>query len=66
MSQDSVLKTKSFNFAARTINLHQDLKKEIGWIWNSSASDQGWYVDRALVKEAEFAEVARILFINCT
>jgi|KBSSwiStaDraftv2_1062776.scaffolds.fasta_scaffold76350_2 hypothetical protein len=30
MSQDSVLKTKSFNFAARTINLHQDLKKEIG------------------------------------
>ena len=30
MSQDSILKTKSFNFAVRTIKLYQYLKKKYG------------------------------------
>jgi four helix bundle protein len=56
MSQDSILKTKSFNFAVRTIKLYQYLKKKYGEYEIAQQVIRAGTSIGALVREAEFAE----------
>ena len=56
MSQDSILKTKSFNFAVRTIKLYQYLKKKFGEYEIAQQVIRAGTSIGALVREAEFAE----------
>lgn len=56
MSQDSILKTKSFNFAVRTIKLYQYLKKKCGEYEIAQQVIRSGTSIGALVREAEFAE----------
>ena len=56
MSQDSILKTKSFNFAVRTIRLYQYLKKKYGEYEIAQQVIRSGTSIGALVREAEFAE----------
>jgi four helix bundle protein len=56
MSRDSVLKTKSFDFAVRVINLYKYLKDKHGeYIISQQLIRAGTSVG-ALIREAEFAE----------
>lgn len=56
MSRESVLKTKSFDFAVRVINLYKYLKKRHGeYIVSQQILRAGTSVG-ALIREAEFAE----------
>lgn len=56
MSRESILKTKSFDFAVRTINLYKYLKKRHGeYIVSQQILKAGTSVG-ALIREAEFAE----------
>lgn len=56
MSRESVLKTKSFDFAVRIINLYKYLKKRHGeYIVSQQILRAGTSVG-ALIREAEFAE----------
>src|SRR5258708_559885 len=56
MSQDSILKTKSFDFAIRIINLYKYLKKKHGeYIISQQVLKAGTAIG-ALIREAEFAE----------
>ncbi|HUR67168.1 MAG TPA: four helix bundle protein [Chitinophagaceae bacterium] len=56
MSQDSILKTKSFDFAVRIINLYKYLKKKHGeYIISQQILKAGTAIG-ALIREAEFAE----------
>jgi len=56
MSQDSILKTKSFNFAVRTIKLYQYLKKKYGEYEIAQQVIRAGTSIGALVREAEFAK----------
>jgi len=56
MSRDSVLKTKSFNFAVRSIKLYQYLKKKYGEHEIAQQVIRAGTSIGALVREAEFAE----------
>jgi len=56
MSQESILKTKSFNFAVRTIKLYQYLKKKYGEYEIAQQVIRAGTSIGALVREAEFAE----------
>jgi len=56
MSKDSILKTKSFNFAVRTIKLYQYLKKKYGEYEIAQQVIRAGTSIGALVREAEFAE----------
>src|SRR5215510_9184331 len=56
MSQNSILKTKSFNFAVRTVKLYQYLKKKYGDYAISQQVIRAGTSIGALVREAEFAE----------
>jgi four helix bundle protein len=59
MSRDSVLKTKSFAFAVRIINLFKYLKKKHGeYIISQQIIRAGTSIG-ALVREAEYAENSR-------
>ncbi|NOT51448.1 MAG: four helix bundle protein [Chitinophagaceae bacterium] len=56
MSQNSILKTKSFDFAVRIINLYKYLKKKHGeYIISQQVLKAGTAIG-ALIREAEFAE----------
>jgi four helix bundle protein len=56
MSQNSVLKTKSFDFAIRIINLYKYLKKKHGeYVLSQQILKAGTSIG-ALIREAEFAE----------
>lgn len=56
MSRESILKTKSFDFAVRIINLYKYLKKRHGeYIVSQQILRAGTSVG-ALIREAEFAE----------
>ncbi len=56
MSSNSVLKSKSFDFAVRVINLYKYLKKKHGkYIISQQIIRAGASVG-ALLREAEFAE----------
>jgi four helix bundle protein len=56
MSRESVLKTKSFDFAVRIINLFKYLKKRHGeYVISQQILRSGTSVG-ALIREAEFAE----------
>ncbi len=56
MSQDSILKKKSFDFAVRIINLYKYLKKKHGeYIISQQILRAGTSIG-ALIREAEFAE----------
>ncbi len=56
MSQKSILKTKSFDFAVRIINLYKYLKKRHGeYIKGQQILKAGTSIG-ALIREAEFAE----------
>lgn len=56
MSQDSILKQKSFDFAVRIINLYRYLKKDHGeYIISQQIMRSGTSIG-ALIREAEFAE----------
>ena len=56
MSQDSILKMKSFDFAVRIINLYKFLKKKYGeYIISQQILKAGTAIG-ALIREAEFAE----------
>ena len=56
MSQTSILKLKSFDFAVRTIKLYQYLKKKFGEYEISQQVLRSGTSIGALVREAEFAE----------
>jgi len=56
MSQDSILKIKSFNFAVRAIKLYQYLKKKYGEYEIAQQVIRAGTSIGALVREAEFAE----------
>jgi four helix bundle protein len=56
MSQNSILKTKSFNFAVRTIKLCQYLNKKYGEYEIAQQVIRAGTSIGALVREAEFAE----------
>ncbi len=56
MSQESILKTKSFNFAVRAIKLYQYLKKKYGEYEIAQQVIRSGTSVGALVREAEFAE----------
>ena len=56
MSRDSVLKSKSFGFAVRVINLYKYLKKKHGeYVISQQILRSGTSIG-ALIREAEFAE----------
>jgi four helix bundle protein len=56
MSQDSILKKKSFDFAIRVINLFKFLKKQHGeYVLSQQILKAGTSIG-ALIREAEFAE----------
>jgi four helix bundle protein len=56
MSQNSILKTKSFDFAVRVINLYKYLKKKYGeYVISQQILKSGTAIG-ALIREAEFAE----------
>ena len=56
MSRDSILKTKSFDFAVRIINLYKYLKKRHSeFEWSRQLLRSGTSIG-ALTREAEFAE----------
>lgn len=56
MSRDSILKTKSFDFAVRIINLYKYLKKQHGeYVVSQQILRAGTSIG-ALIREAEFAE----------
>lgn len=56
MSQDSILKTKSFDFAVRIINLFKYLKKKHSeYVISQQVMKAGTAIG-ALIREAEFAE----------
>ncbi|MEO7924552.1 MAG: four helix bundle protein [Chitinophagaceae bacterium] len=56
MSQDSILKKKSFDFAVRIINLYKYLKKQHGeYVISQQVLKAGTSIG-ALIREAEFAE----------
>jgi four helix bundle protein len=56
MSNNSILKSKSFDFAVRTIKLYQYLKKKYGeYIISQQVLKSGTSIG-ALIREAEFAE----------
>ena len=56
MSQDSILKRKSFDFAVRIINLYKYLKKRHGeYVISQQILKAGTSIG-ALIREAEFAE----------
>src|SRR5688500_8484230 len=64
MSRDSVLKKKSFAFAIRIINLHKYLKKKHGeYIISQQIIRAGTSIG-ALVREAEYAESTKDLYIG--
>ena len=56
MSMDSILKTKSFNFAIRTIGLYQYLKKEYCKYEMAKQVIRSGTSIGAMIREAEFAE----------
>lgn len=56
MSRDSILKTKSFEFAVRIINLSKYLKKKHGEFIISQQIIRAGTSIGALIREAEFAE----------
>jgi four helix bundle protein len=56
MSQNSILKTKSFDFAVRTIKLYQYLKKKHGEYEIAQQVIRSGTSIGALIREAEFAE----------
>jgi four helix bundle protein len=56
MSQNSILKTKSFDFAVRVINLYKYLKKKHGEYIVSQQIFRSCTEIGALIREAEFAE----------
>ena len=56
MSRDSILKTKSFDFAVRVINLYKYLKKRHGEYVISQQFIRAGTSVGALIREAEFAE----------
>ena len=56
MSRDSILKTKSFDFAIRIINLYKYLKKRHGEDVISRQIIRAGTSVGALIREAEFAE----------
>lgn len=56
MSHNSILKTKSFDFAIRTIKLYQYLKKKYGEHEIAQQVVRAGTSIGALVREAEFAE----------
>jgi four helix bundle protein len=56
MSQNSILKTKSFDFAVRTIKLYQYLKRKYGEYEIAQQVIRAGTSMGALVREAEFAE----------
>ena len=56
MSQDSILKSKSFDFAVRIINLYKFLKQKHGeFVLSKQILRSGTSIG-ALIREAEFAE----------
>ena len=56
MSNNGILKSKSFDFAVRTIKLYQYLKKKYGeYVISEQVLKAGTSVG-ALIREAEFAE----------
>lgn len=56
MSKDSILKTKSFDFAVRIINLYKFLKKQYSeYVVSQQVLKSGTSIG-ALIREAEFAE----------
>ena len=56
MSNSSILKSKSFDFAVRTIKLYQYLKKKYGeYVISQQVLRAGTSIG-ALIREAEFAE----------
>ena len=56
MSRDSILKTKSFDFDVRIINLYKYLKKQHGeYVVSQQILRAGTSIG-ALIREAEFAE----------
>ena len=56
MSQKSILKTKSFDFAVRTIKLYQYLKKKFGEYEIAQQVIRSGTSIGAIIREAEFAE----------
>jgi len=56
MSQDSILKTKSFNFAVRTTKLYQYLQRKYGQYEIAQQVIRAGTSIGALIREAEFAE----------
>jgi four helix bundle protein len=56
MSQDSILKAKSFNVAVRAIKLYQYLRKKYGEYEIAQQVIRGGTSIGALIREAEFAE----------
>ncbi len=56
MSQDSILKAKSFNFAVRAIKLYQYLRKKYGEYEIAQQVIRAGTSIGALIREAEFAE----------
>ena len=56
MSQSSILKRKSFDFAVRVINLYKYLKKEHGEYLIAQQILRAGTSIGALIREAEFAE----------
>jgi four helix bundle protein len=56
MSSNSILKSKSFDFAVRVINLYKYLKKKHGEYIISQQIIRAGTAIGALVREAEFAE----------
>jgi four helix bundle protein len=58
------LKDKEFQFRGTDINLYQYLKKKYGEYEIAQQMTRAGTSIRALVKEAEFGEVAKIFFIN--
>jgi four helix bundle protein len=56
MSQKSILKSKSFDFAIRTIKLYQYLKKKFGEYEIAQQIIRAGTSIGAIIREAEFAE----------
>ena len=64
MSRDSILKTKSFDFAVRIINLYKYLKKKHSEYELSQQLLRTGTSIGALIREVEFAQGRRILNTN--
>jgi len=66
MSQQSILKTKSFDFAVRVMKLYKFLKKSYPEYELSQQLLRSGTGIGALIREAEHAESKKISYINLT